>query len=290
MPYSNTSWGNEIMTNAVVEPIALRRCPKPGALVSLFVLTLRQYLHGRRLLVLSLLFALPSVLAAVLILFSRFPPTVEGLQFAFAFNLIPHALAPLAALLYATGIIQDEVEEQTLTYLMLRPLPRWLLFLIKLLATLLMISAVTAVFTTAIFLVINLAAGQPLTASLFNQIVKTTAALVLAEAGYCGLFGFMGLLMRRSLLVGVAYIFLFEGILASLDTVARRMTIMYYFRVLILRWLQPASGKEWSIDLTTAPTVSTCVLTLIGIGLVLSVLAALFFAGREFRMKTPEGN
>ena len=52
---------------------------------------------------------------------------------------------------------------------------------------------------------------------------------------------------------GVAYIVLFEGLLASLDTVARRLTVMYYFRVLVLRWLEPASGKEWSIDLATAP-------------------------------------
>ena len=95
--------------------------------------------------------------------------------------------------------------------------------------------------------------------------------------------------MRRSLFVGVAYIFLFEGLLASLDTVARRMTMMYYFRVLALRWLEPADGKEWSIDLATAPDAQTCVLTLLGVGLVLAVAAAFFFAGREFRMKTPEG-
>ena len=44
-------------------------------------------------------------------------------------NFIPHALAPLAALLYSAGIIQDEVEDQTLTYLLLRPLPRWALYL-----------------------------------------------------------------------------------------------------------------------------------------------------------------
>ena len=53
----------------------------------------------------------------------------RGLRVRLRFNLIPHALAPLAALFYAAGIIQDEVEEQTLTYLLLRPLPRWALYL-----------------------------------------------------------------------------------------------------------------------------------------------------------------
>ena len=105
-------------------------------------MTLRQHLRGRRLLVLSLLFALPSVLAAVVSLLSHYPPPVEELKFALVFNLIPHALAPLAALLYAAGIIQDEVEEQTLTYLLVRPLPRWAIYIVKLLATLLIDLAV----------------------------------------------------------------------------------------------------------------------------------------------------
>ena len=110
----------------LLEPVAdlrIRRGFDPVALTALAVLTLRQNLRGRRLLVLSLLFLLPVVLAGVVKLVP-FPPTPQELEFAFIFNLIPHALAPLTALLYAAGIVQDEVEEQTLTYLLLRPLPR----------------------------------------------------------------------------------------------------------------------------------------------------------------------
>jgi ABC-2 type transport system permease protein len=278
-----------LTTNSAAGAVVLSQRPSLGALVSLFVLTMRQHFHGRRLLVLSLLFALPAALAAVVNLASRFPPGADKLQFVFIFNLIPHALAPLAALLYATGIIQDEVEEQTLTYLLVRPLPRWAIYAVKLLATVLMTSIVTAVFITATFAVIALTASEPITFHLFEQAMKTSAALMPAQAGYCGLFGLMGLLMRRSLFVGVIYIVFFEGILASLDTVARRMTIMYYYRVLILQWLDPADGKEWSINLATAPDAQTCVWTLLSVGLVLTLAAAFYFAGREFRMKTPEG-
>jgi ABC-2 type transport system permease protein len=277
-------------SNVVADAVVLSRCPSLGALSALFVLTLRQHIRGRRLLVLSLLFALPSVLAALVNLTSRFPPTIANLQFAFVFNLIPHALAPLAALLYSAGIIQDEIEEQTLTYLLLRPLPRWALYLIRLLATVLITSLLTAVFTMATFAVITLTSREPSTAGFVVPALKTACMLMLAQVGYCGLFGLMGLLMRRSLLIGVAYIFLFEGVLASLDIVARRMTVMYYFRVLVLRWLAPADGKEWWIDLATAPMVRTCVLILLSVGLVLALAAALYFATKEFRMKTPEGN
>ena len=277
-------------TAASIDVVGPSRPPYLSALAALFVLTLRQYIHGRRLLVLSVLFSLPSVLAAAVCLGARFVPPAASLEFGLALNLIPHALVPLAALVYAAGIVQDDVEEQTLTYLLLRPLPRWALYLVKLLATVLVTSLLTAVFTAATLVVINLTASEPMTAGLAERALKMTGVFSLAQVAYCGLFGLMGLLTRRSIVMGVAYIILLEGLLASLDTVARRLTVMYYFRVLALRWLKPAGGNDWSIDLTTAPETQTCVLVLLGVGSVLAVAAALFFARSEFRMKTPEGN
>jgi ABC-2 type transport system permease protein len=259
------------------------------ALGALLVLTVRQHLHGRRLLVLSLLFAMPGVLAAVVGLASSQTPPAESLQFALVLNLIPHALAPLAALVYAAGVIQDEVEEQTLTYLLLRPLPRPALYLVKLAGVLVVTALLTAVFTMATVVVIALTTHEPVTFDLLGRAMTTAGLLALSQVGYCGLFGLMGLLVRRSLILGVAYIVFLEGVLASVDTVARRLTVMYYYRVLVLRWLDPLSGSDWSIDLATAPEASSCVLVLLGIGLVLATTAAFLFTGREFRMKTPSG-
>src|SRR5205085_554685 len=83
--------------------------------------------RGRRLLILALLFLLPTVLAAI-VRFAPHAPPSSHLEFVIVFHFIPHALVPLTALLYSAGLIQDEVEEQTLTYLLLRPIPRWALF------------------------------------------------------------------------------------------------------------------------------------------------------------------
>jgi ABC-2 type transport system permease protein len=273
---------------AAAEAVVLSRRPDLRALLALFVLTLRQHFRGRRLLVLSLLFALPGVLAALVALTSRGAPAA-ALEFAFVFNLIPHALAPLAALLYAAGIIQDEVEEQTLTYLLLRPLPRWALYLVKLLATLLVTTFLCVVFTSATFAVIALTASEPATAGLVGRAWKMAVLLALAQVAYCGVFGLLGLLVRQSFLAGVVYIAVLEGLLATIPTVGRRLTMMYYFRVLVLRWLEPTAGGDWSIKLATAPPARTCVLTLLAVGIVSAILASLLFAGREFRMKTPEG-
>jgi ABC-2 type transport system permease protein len=258
------------------------------ALAALFVLTLRQSARGRRPIVLALLFLLPSVLAVIVRLAPYAPPPAV-LEFAFVFNLIPHALVPLTALLYAGGMIQDEVEEQTLTYLLLRPLPRWALYLIKLAATWLTVALLTGVFTTLTFVVLYWDTPELWGDVLPGRALKTAALLALAQAGYCALFGALSLFLPRGrLLVGIAYIIAFEGLLASFDTVARRLTVMYYFRVLVARWLEPENSGEWSLHLDTAPDAGACVLTLVGVTAALAVAGALLM-GREFRMKTPEG-
>jgi ABC-2 type transport system permease protein len=277
----------------------LSRFSRLRALAALLVLALRQQVRGWRLVVLGLLFMLPGVLTVIVYLTVPAPARgsipAERLDFALLFNLIPHALAPLAALLCAAGIIRDEVEEQTLTYVLLRPLPRMAIYALKLLAALFAVAALTSFFTVATLLFIAWLTGEPpghpvlRVAAIFAQGAKIAAIFSLAQAAYCGLFALIALLVRRALLIGVVYIIFFEGLLASFDTIARRMTVMYYFRVLVLRWLEPASGDEWKFDMQTAPSAAACVLVLLGAGAALAMLGALIFAVREFRMKTPAG-
>ena len=93
-----------------------RRAPfaEWSARAALFGLTVRQHTHGRRLLVLALLYLLPCALAIVLRSVAR-PAPADALEFALVLTLLPHGLAPLTALLYAAGVVSDEVEDQTLT-------------------------------------------------------------------------------------------------------------------------------------------------------------------------------
>jgi ABC-2 type transport system permease protein len=258
------------------------------ALGALFYLTLRQHLHGRRLLVLSFLFLLPSLLAVVVRL-TPHAPSPQQLEFPFIFNLVPHALATLTALLYAAGIVQDEVEGQTLTYLLLRPLPRWALYSTRLLATVLVTSVVTGAFTLLAFVVLFWNTSELWGQVLPWRALKTTALLALAQVAYCSLFGCLSLVTRRALIAGLAYIVFFEGMLASFPFVARQLTVMYYFRVLCVRWLGLSETREWSLDLTTSPSAAACVVTLLTTSAVLALAGAMLTARREFRMKTPEG-
>jgi ABC-2 type transport system permease protein len=263
-----------------------------SALAALFVLSLRQHLRGRRLIILSLLFLLPTVLTVIVKLAAHSPP--HGwhghLEFVLVLNLIPSALATLTALLYAAGIVQDEVEEQTLTYLLLRPLPRWALYVTKLIATVLVTGVLTGAFTLLAMVVIYWDAPDQWRSALVERAPRIVVLLALAQAGYCSFFGIVSLLIRRSLIVGIGYIIVFEGLLANLDTVIRRLTVMYYFRVLVIRWFDLPESQGWSIELATAPSAGDCVLTLLGVSLVFTLLGAWIMMRKEFRMKTPEGS
>jgi ABC-2 type transport system permease protein len=261
-----------------------------GALIPLFGLCLRQLARGKRLLILIALCLIPVALAVVGRVYAP-RDGAEHMTFAIVVNIIPHALVPLIALLFATGMIQDEVEDQTLTYLLVRPLPRPAIYLIKLLGAVLVSVVLTAGSVTLTYLVIywgnDKLAGDVLT----RRVPITVAILGLAAATYCSVFGCLSLLVKRILVVGVVYIALLEGVLASIDFVLRKGTVVYYERVLALRWLalDNHSRRAWEIKLEQAPSAAECVETLAVVILVVALIAARVFAMREFRVKTPEG-
>jgi ABC-2 type transport system permease protein len=275
------------------------------ALSALYVLTLRQHLHGKRWIVLGMLFLLPAVLAGLVRLTA---PDVSGifLEFSFVFMFIPQALLPLVALLYGSGIVLDEQEEQTFTYLLIRPLPRWGIYVVKVLATLTTTVALTAVFTTLTYAAIYLGADSggenvPL------RCLKAVGFHALAVVAYCCLFGLMSLLTRWSLVLGFLYIVIVEGLLANLPFGIRLLTIIYYARLIAYRSMAfvvteqyegqvNLAANVWNLDIQTDPglqdhpSLITCLIVLVVASLVCTVLGAYICSRREFHVKTPEGN
>ena len=259
-----------------------------SALAALFRLTLRQQLRGRRLIVLALLYLLPVGLVILVRSVERHY-IASAAEIGLLFVLIPHTLVPLTALLYGTGMIHDEIEEQTLTYLLVRPLPKWGIYLTKLVAIMLITMAIATFFATLTYVAVYW--GEP---DLWGAIVPRRALQVsgitcLALIAYCSVFGCLSFLTRWPLVVGIGYIALFEGLLANIDFAVRRLTVTYYMRVLIRDWVGTIV-PEWRLNPNDTPTASTCVLILLGASLAATALAMVVFTTREFRVKTPEGS
>jgi ABC-2 type transport system permease protein len=287
----------------------IARDPSPGsslaALWALYELTLWQHLHGKRWLVLGALFLLPALLAAVV---RATEPEVSPilLEFLFVFLLIPQALLPLVALLYGSGIVQDEQEEQTLTYLLIRPIPRWAIYLVKVLATLTTTALLSAVFTALTYAAIYVGT-EASTQDLLSRCFKAIGVHALTVATYCCLFGFMSLLTRRTLVLGFLYTAFFEGLLANLPFSIRLLTMIYYSRLIVYRSMdfvmtQPQGNKidlaaqAWQLNVNTDPSLlehparGTCLMVLVGVSFLCLALGGYLFSRQEFHVKTPEGS
>jgi ABC-2 type transport system permease protein len=267
--------------------------PELSALWTLFTLSLRQFLRGQRLLILLGLALLPAGLA---VLIRAIAPRADAklgdaIEFFCLFQLVPHALLPLTALLYGSGIITDEQEGQTLTYLLVRPLPKWALYLTKLLAAV----CVVTLLGLAFVVVTDLAtyAGSSKFFDVFPlRVLQTVGVMALALLAYTTVFACLSMLVQRSMVAGIVYIVAIEGIMGNMPFALRKLTVMYYFRVLVLNWLylDKDMSNAWSITLSEAPEPYVCVLTLLIVSVLTTALAALVISQREFHVKTPEGS
>ena len=163
--------------------------------------------------------------------------------------LIPQALLPLVALLYASGIIQDEQEEQTITYLLVRPIPKWLMYCVKMAATWTTTVILVIALTVLTFAAIYVGSGADL-AEASLRCLKAAAILSLAAIAYCSIFGVISLLTKRTLIVGILYTAVVEGLLANLPLSLRWGTVIYYTRMMAYRtmdfvvtWPTRAAGR-----------------------------------------------
>ncbi len=274
----------------------------PAGLWTLYVLTLRQHLHGKRWIIMLVLFLLPAGFADVVRLTNHRIPGI-GIEFMFVFMLIPHAILPLAALIYVTGIINDEQEEQTITYLLIRPLPKWAIYVIKLLATLTTTVVLTWVFTVLTYVAIYLGTDSNVSEVTF-RCLKAASILSLAVIAYCCLFGLMSLMTKRVLLAGIVYAIGVEFVVASVPVGIRLVAINYYIRLIAYRSLdfvyaeygraENIAANAWHFKddphLIQHPTTQTCFIVLFTSCVAFTLLAAFICSRREFHVKTPEKN
>lgn len=274
-----------------------------GTYSTLYWLTLRQHLHGKRWIAVLFLFLVPIGMAILIRSTHSGVPSLF-LEFVLLWILVPQALLPLVALLYASGIIQDEQEEQTITYLLIRPMNKWLLYWVKMAATWTTIVVLVTVLTVLTYAAIYVGSGADMT-SVSLRCVKTAAILALAATAYCSIFGALSLLIRRTLIVGILYTAVVEGLLASLPLSVRLVTVIYYMRLIAYRSLDfvvtwprgrndDVAAAAWFLNIKDDPTLgehpqlSTCVVILLGVSLVCTTFASWLCSQSEFHVKTPE--
>jgi ABC-2 type transport system permease protein len=187
----------------------------PGALVSLgalYRLLVRTQITLLRLLGIGALAALSIVIGIFASLSDDAPQAAADAVSGYGLGL----LVPLAALWLGTSAIGDLVEDKLLVYLWLKPVPRWLLPAAAILATVSVVVPLTAVPLAVSTLVPG---GGDLT-------LATLLAASLAALAYSGLFVAAGLWFRRAVWWGLAFVLIWEKVLAYAAEGAGRFTVI----------------------------------------------------------------
>ena len=225
-------------------PASLDRTIPRGALWTSFTLTLRGLLQWKRLALLFLLSLVPLIGVAVFRWVGSHNPNpnfsvtvADYLKFEFYAVLAYYStvVAPLTILLLATGMIRDEQENQTLTYLLMCPIPRWALYLSKLLAAILVGWLITIVcMALVLFCLWNGASvSHDAATTWFSRWLMLLPATALLVAANAGVFGLLSVLLKPSLIIGVIYIGVWEGFLANYPFIMRKFTSVHYFQCIV---------------------------------------------------------
>ncbi|HUQ19965.1 MAG TPA: ABC transporter permease [Gemmatimonadaceae bacterium] len=186
---------------------------------SVYRLTLHQ-LSGRwRLVIMTVLAALPAIIATVMLNDPNAPTLVE-FETAIVGAMLAGSITPLVVLATAAAAFGNEVEDRTLANLTLSPVPRWQIALPKLLAT----------FTIAApFIVLSsLLMAHIAFLGDYKATVAVVVSAMVAVAMYASMFVWLGLVSTQAIGVGLLYIVLWEGFISGFVSGARLLSIRYY--------------------------------------------------------------
>jgi ABC-2 type transport system permease protein len=218
-------------------------------------LTLRALAGRRRLLLMILLAALAALVAIVLRLAGGRGDAPEVID-----ALVIRTVLPLVALVIGTAAIGSEIEDGTAVFLLIKPIPRWLTALVKIVVA----SALTIVLVVPPVLLTGLLMGGSDPGGLgttFAYAVATMAGAVAYVAGFAAL----GAITSRALLVGLGYVLLWEGALAGILEGTRYFSVRQA-TLGLADGLSGASRTVDALDMTASIAILTIV-TVVGFGL-----------------------
>jgi ABC-2 type transport system permease protein len=170
-------------------------------------LTWRQLFARRRLIVVSLLALAPALVTGIFRVATLDAAYGEAFLTTLCGEIVVGTILPLAAVLFGTSAFGGEVDDGTLIYLLVKPVPRWRVVLSKyVVATL----ATLAVVAPAILLPWAIARTPELTARFpLGYLAGASVGAVL----YSAIFLALGISSRRALVHGLLYVIAFEGAL-----------------------------------------------------------------------------
>ena len=216
-----------------------------NVLAAIVEVTLHGLLGRRRAILLVLLAGLP-VLIALLIRASGGRPDADRVLD----TLVVRLIMPLTALILGTSSIGAEIEDGTAVYLMVKPIARWRIALAKMLVA----AGLTAALVVPSVVLTALLLGRGPDA--MTSVVGFAVACLVGGSAYAAAFMALSVYTSRAFLLGLAYVLIWEGVLAGLLEGTRFLSVRQ-----ATLGLADALGVNIAKPLT--PTVSVLVVAVV---------------------------
>lgn len=184
----------------------------------IYRLTLSQMAGRWRLLIMTLLAALPVSLS-VFLLRLREAPSVSDFELVVLSTLLAGSITPLVVLAIGAPAFANEIEDKTLANLVLTPIARSRIAVSKYLATL----TITTPFIALSAFLTSYIAFHGDTAA----ITAVTVAAVIGVAMYASAFVWLGLVTTQAIGVGLVFVVLWEGLFSGFVSGVRVLSIRY---------------------------------------------------------------
>ena len=184
-------------------------------------LLLRSVCTKGRLIAITMLAGLSVLTAIAIALGSPADRVFEGVGFV---NGNIATLIPVAVLVFGSAVLGDLIEDGSLVYLWLRPVPAWLHVLAAWAATVTIVVPLVVVPVVASTLAIDTSGSLVAPAALGGLI---------AVVAYAGLFVTLGVRFKRALPWGLVYILIWEGFIASAGKTATKLAVRSYVRSIL---------------------------------------------------------
>lgn len=175
---------------------------------TLLRLSMRQLGGKWRVALIVFLSILPIALSGIIVLAEGSDESFNSDFINFLLDgLLVIGILPIVTMAMSTAAFGNELEDKTLSYIVLKPIPRWKIVLPKFLASII-IAGPLIVISGAIAAFIGLDADLQIT-------LAVALSLLAGVTTYAAIFTWAGLMTSRALAFAIVYVFLWEGLISS---------------------------------------------------------------------------
>lgn len=165
----------------------------------------------------------------------------------FVFTLFLNFLLPFWTLSFATEGIGGDRENQSLIWQLLRPIPVWSIYFARWLGQL---PWSVGMVMLGLFMSCQIAGPPGQDAWDLIWPMGLCGALV-----YSSLFFWMGAVVKRPIIIGMAYVFFLEIFLGSMPGLLKRLSLSFYLRCMVMEPVRK-KGIEWDTETMWMPVTA----------------------------------